>query len=1566
MSKARRILALAVALVLTVGMLPTSAFAAEPEGTEGHVHTADCYAETLTCGLDEHTHGEDCYTVSEAPAPEENNSSEEASGSENTTEPEPAPDAGSEDSGDQGGENETSDSAPAEEPSAPAESAPAEEADIEDEPAPLAGEPAKELTCALEEHTHGEGCYEQTLACGLEESEETEAPENGAAEETPAQVQAFLDAAAALPGADQVNKENAEAIGQQVDEALALYETLADAGLEGSEGVAEALETVYAVYEAALAAEEIEGSTFNRTSNVTKSPYEDYAPNKADGPDLSVYSNGMVPDKTGAVTLNGDQKTATDYLQVRYYTNHGGAYATGYTWLTSSSRSSSIATAKVSQSILNGKPCLKVDFEAGSKIGTTTIEIGYTVVNLDNEHGIGVGNDFYMYVSGYVYYTVTNNGDGVVVEPEKPAAPNKDNMAVSYVYIQCKESSAYVANQHSVPAKLFYDGETTIIPGEVVENSGNKLNSSKYPYQCTVKLNGKFYETLWNKNLSKTFGSHKLYTAPKDITFYYDIDRSKWTCPTAELYRFSSPDTGIAYGWLVQITKGTPVPEDTNYTVVREYWLNGQLAATVRDTSMSDKIGDTIVGDTLVKNNPNWNTYKVDGKDVQFEYKSSKPEQITLVSSAAANVITLRYEKNDVIDDTKITVTKTPSKEHPFVGEEFKYTIEVTNDNDFPVVVKVTDKLAKELEFSKLSENANDHGVYDKATHTVTWENITVPAYGSKQVLVWVKAKEAGEIYNEAKVKWETGSASGNTTVEAIEEEDSNPTPPTPDEVDERIKGDLKSAVVVNCQPERHQPGYFEAYKEGREDRITIGEVQNSGSGYTCEVIFHAQEFCDAYNGLKNTTSDETKHTLVEGEQDKTVVFKWNAEKNQWELPKGFIGPVTFCVKCPEKEEPTPPTPKIKVVKENDGFKVNQDTGNASVNYTVDITNLSGYDIYGLRLTDVMDDPTLTKVNPSDVGEPSVKLTFKDWKVDGRVIAPMSGGANELTHVLQLLERGETFADGQTVKLTYTVEIENLNDEVAVKVKLDNEALGASWSKAPTDSNPMSKAVVAAFRTTVMPVGDEPDVTDKDTSTAGGTTGDSSAEGELPRKYSVTYSWTGLPSEATETAPGKAKYLKGATVVVDTAYTNESVVTVGGETYEFSGWNVPEDVNEGAFTMPAKNVEITGVWTKTATPSTPIDPESIRVRYLVQWLEKDTGDKLKDDEIRGPEKVGTEVQVTDADKVIEGYTFDADNSGNILDGTLSKDEVLILKLYFNKDSEPEQPQPAEAQYTVNWYVVGQDVPFKGTNRSGKVGEEVSVTDADKIVEGYTFAEGYEGNVLSETLAESGTVLKLYFNKNSEPENPEAKEVEYTVVHEYWTNGTRNDSLTLREGATGKAGDEVKAESIEKKPTAGGNSYSYTSASPESITLTEDAEGVITLRYDRTTGGGDDDPTPPTPPTGGDDDDEDDDPVPTTPDTPDEDIPEEDVPLTNLPDPEAPEADLPKTPDEVIELEDPEVPLADMPGEPEEPEIEIPEEDAPLSDVPKTGDATAAWALLTLLSGAGMAFAGLGGKKRDAE
>jgi hypothetical protein len=241
MRKARRILALAVALVMTVGMLPTSAFAAEPEEPQqGHVHTAECYAETLVCGLDEHTHGEDCYTITEAPAPEEDNSaSDEPAGSDETTEPEPAPDASDDgdqggdteadaDSGNEGGEsdgNAEAESGSDSSVSSDSESSSAEDTTIADEPAPLAAEPTKELTCGLEEHTHGEDCYELTLICGLEEDEEAEAPEaNGGAavtEEPSEAVQAFLEAVAQLP--ETVDEENAEEIESLLQEALEMF-----------------------------------------------------------------------------------------------------------------------------------------------------------------------------------------------------------------------------------------------------------------------------------------------------------------------------------------------------------------------------------------------------------------------------------------------------------------------------------------------------------------------------------------------------------------------------------------------------------------------------------------------------------------------------------------------------------------------------------------------------------------------------------------------------------------------------------------------------------------------------------------------------------------------------------------------------------------------------------------------------------------------------------------------------------------------------------------------------------------------------------------------------------------------------------------------------------------------------------------------------------------------------------------------------------------------------------------------------------------------------------------------
>ena len=62
----------------------------------------------------------------------------------------------------------------------------------------------------------------------------------------------------------------------------------------------------------------------------------------------------------------------------------------------------------------------------------------------------------------------------------------------------------------------------------------------------------------------------------------------------------------------------------------------------------------------------------------------------------------------------------------------------------------------------------------------------------------------------------------------------------------------------------------------------------------------------------------------------------------------------------------------------------------------------------------------------------------------------------------------------------------------------------------------------------------------------------------------------------------------------------------------------------------------------------------------------------------------------------------------------------------------------------------------------------------------------------------------------------------------------------------------------------------------------------------------------------------------------------------------------------------------MPEEPAEPAtvdgdglVELPDEDVPLAEAPKTGDPMLIYAGMTLLSGAGLAYLGLG-KKKDEE
>ena len=157
------------------------------------------------------------------------------------------------------------------------------------------------------------------------------------------------------------------------------------------------------------------------------------------------------------------------------------------------------------------------------------------------------------------------------------------------------------------------------------------------------------------------------------------------------------------------------------------------------------------------------------------------------------------------------------------------------------------------------------------------------------------------------------------------------------------------------------------------------------------------------------------------------------------------------------------------------------------------------------------------------------------------------------------------------------------------------------------------------------------------------------------------------------------------------------------------------------------------------------------------------------------------------------------------------------------------------------------------------------------------------------------------------------EATYTVVHEYYYNGDLRGSVTNT--YSGKAGDTISADDIDKLTEYDGRNYTYRSADPETMVLTADGENVMTLRYTRTSGGGG----------GGGSTDPDPDPDPGT----------------DIEDPDVPTTELPEEPTD--------------PAEPVEEPTEIEEPDVPMAEAPETGDSNFAYLhLLSLASAMGLA------------
>ncbi|MCI8949897.1 MAG: doubled motif LPXTG anchor domain-containing protein [Lachnospiraceae bacterium] len=194
--------------------------------------------------------------------------------------------------------------------------------------------------------------------------------------------------------------------------------------------------------------------------------------------------------------------------------------------------------------------------------------------------------------------------------------------------------------------------------------------------------------------------------------------------------------------------------------------------------------------------------------------------------------------------------------------------------------------------------------------------------------------------------------------------------------------------------------------------------------------------------------------------------------------------------------------------------------------------------------------------------------------------------------------------------------------------------------------------------------------------------------------------------------------------------------------YTFQGWYPAFNPVVSAGDAEDGMIIYTATWKK--------DPEESKtVKYHVEWYDTD-GNQIRNAEIREADK-GTVVEVTEADKVVDGYIFDAPNAKNVLSGMAEEDGKTVLKLYFTKN--PEKPEMVD--YKVEWYDKdGRQIKDTATRQAEK-GTKVEAVKEDKLVKGYTFDATDDRNVLvSDPVDPDGnTVLKLYFIKDPDPTDP---------------------------------------------------------------------------------------------------------------------------------------------------------------------------------------------------------------------
>ncbi|MCD8396406.1 MAG: DUF11 domain-containing protein [Lachnospiraceae bacterium] len=189
--------------------------------------------------------------------------------------------------------------------------------------------------------------------------------------------------------------------------------------------------------------------------------------------------------------------------------------------------------------------------------------------------------------------------------------------------------------------------------------------------------------------------------------------------------------------------------------------------------------------------------------EIGNEYKSWTNEVENPIDPDAPEAPTKQVDSDSSAGQNGETVT---------VGERITYRIGYYNNNNTAATVTITDQLDPGVTFV----SANRDGVYDTATHTVTWtlENVSPFTSGSVTLTVQVNHNaltvESGEtdaaVENNASVQIGNAAAVDTNTVEnPVEEEPQEPTPtptPTPEEPETESESESESETETETEME--------------------------------------------------------------------------------------------------------------------------------------------------------------------------------------------------------------------------------------------------------------------------------------------------------------------------------------------------------------------------------------------------------------------------------------------------------------------------------------------------------------------------------------------------------------------------------------------------------------------------------------------------------------------------------------------------------------------------------------------------------------------------------------------